>query len=105
MLFTASSRNWCATPCDSPCPEPSSTISMKIPHATLNAVRKERIRLARMVSQISCQVSTSSIGRLLVRVLDAAVAQADDAARGGGDVALMGHHHDRDPLAVDLLEE
>src|SRR5262245_50619910 len=105
MLFTASSRNWYSTPCASPCPDPRRTMSMKMPHATLKAVSAARSLLPRMVSRISCQVSRSSIGRPRVRVLDPPVAQADDPPGHAGDVALVGHDHDRHPLGVDLLQE
>src|SRR6476659_989570 len=101
MLLMASSRNWYSTPFDRPWPEPSRMISMKIPQATLNPVRNDRSLFARMVSRISCQVSTSSIVRpgrggsglvlrqLRVRVLDASVLQADDALGHRGDVVLV----------------
>src|SRR5262245_49939413 len=97
MLLIASSRNWLSTPLPSPWPEPSSTISMKIPHATLNPVRSDRSLFVRMVSTISCQVSRSSIGQPRVRVLDAAVLEADDALRHGGDIPLVSHDDDGDP--------
>src|SRR5213594_3963580 len=79
MLLIASSRNWYSTPWLSPCPEPRSTMSMKIPHATLNPVRNDRSLFVRIVSRISCQVSTSSIGEPRVSVLDPAVLEPDDA--------------------------
>src|SRR6185369_18089113 len=94
MLLIASSRNWYSTPWCRPSPEPSSTISMKMPHATLKPVRNERSLFARMVSRISCQVSRSS-KRFLPLVLDAAVLEADDAIRHFRDVVLVRDHDDR----------
>src|SRR5262245_9651936 len=105
MLLTASSRNWLSTPCPSPWPDPRSTISMKIPHATLNPVRNDRSLFARMVSAISCQVSRSSIGGPRVPVLDAPVLQPDDSPRHGGDVPLVGDDNDGDSAGVHLLEQ
>src|SRR5262245_14776035 len=105
MLLIASSRNWYSMPCDNPWPEPRRTISMKIPQATAKPVRNERSLFARMVSRISCQVSTSNIGQLEVRVLDTPVLQADDPLRHRGHVPLVGDDDDRDAVFVHLLEK
>src|SRR5215471_12647725 len=106
MLLIASSRNWYSIPCASPWPEPRSTISMKIPQATENAVRNDRSLFARIVSKISCQVSRSSMGGPLeARVLDAPVLEADDAAGRRRDVVLVRDHDDGHSPGVDLLEE
>src|SRR5215475_6927075 len=105
ILLIASSRNSLSTPCPSPWPEPRSTISMKIPHATLNPVRKDRSLFARMVSAISCQVSRSSIRQPRVPVLDASVLQPDDAPGHGGDVPLVRDDDDGHPVRVHLLEQ
>src|SRR5262245_45296409 len=91
MLFMASSRNWYSTPCVSPVPEPSSTISMKIPQATLKAVRTERSLLLRMVSRISCQVSRSNIG----------AAGLDAGDRPEGDLGGRGPHGDLERRPFD----
>src|SRR5262245_13391070 len=105
MLLIASSRNWYSIPWDSPSPEPRRMMSMKIPHATENPVRKERSLFARIVSRISCQVSASNIGQLQVRVLDSAVPEPDDPPGHPRDVSLVRHHDHGDPVAVDLLEK
>src|SRR5262245_4839476 len=102
MLLIASSRNWYSIPCASPWPEPRSTMSMKTPQATENAVRNDRNLFALIVSRISCQVSRSSMGGQYVGVLDAPVLQADDAAGHRGNVVLVRHDDHRDAARVDL---
>src|SRR6185436_2777887 len=105
MLFTASSRNWYSTPCRSPWPEPRSRISMKIPQATEKPVRNVRSLFFRIVSRISCQVSTSSTGHLRFVPLDGTVLQAHDPIGARGDVVLVGDDHDGHPRLVDVVED
>src|SRR5262245_49499330 len=105
MLLIASSRNWYVIPWRRPCPEPSRRISMKIPHATENPVRNVRSLFFRIVSRISCQVSTSSTGHLEVVLLDEPVLQVHDPVGAGGDVPLVRHDDDRDAGAMDVLED
>src|SRR6187455_395116 len=105
MLFTASSRNWYSTPCRSPWPEPSRRISMKIPHATEKPVRNVRSLFFRIVSRISCQVSTSNTGHLEVVLLDEPVFQVNDAIRARGDVVLVGDDDDGHTRPVDVVED
>ena len=57
MEFMARSEADCSNAWISPLPAPSRTISIKIPHATANPVRKVLSLLRLMVLYISCQMS------------------------------------------------
>src|SRR6185436_4221659 len=105
MLFTASSRNWYSTPCRSPWPEPRSRISMKIPQATEKPVRNVRSLFFRIVSKISCQVSTSNTGDPRLVALDEPVPKMDDTIGPCRDVVFVGDDHDRDSRLVDVVED
>src|SRR5262245_38632300 len=105
MLFTASSRNWYSTPCLRPWPEPSRRMSMKIPHATENPVRNVRSLFFRIVSKISCQVSTSNTRHLRLVLFDEPIPEVDDALRARGDVVLVSDDDDGHPRFVDVVED
>src|SRR5512134_2558058 len=104
MLLIASSRNWYSTPWLSPCPEPSRTMSMKIPQATEKPVRNVRSLFFRIVSRISCHLSRSNTRAYLV-ALDEPVLEAYDPVGSIGDVALVRDDEDRDSRAVNLAQE
>src|SRR5689334_8284031 len=95
--LSASPPNESIAPFSSPRPAASSTISMNTPQATLSAVRNVRSLWRAIVAQISAKESRSNMSCLG----DASVFDEDGAIGEVGDIALVRHENDGEPLPID----
>src|SRR5574344_1801707 len=122
MEFIAMSEEEASNAWIRPLPAPSSTISIKIPHATAKPVRKVRSLFRLIVPYISCQISIIKVilclfheavlserRCIMIMVffysLNDTVVEAYDLVCLVGNSTFVRHHNNSHPILVQLFKD